>query len=75
VRGDALLEGQEPAQEVELSLGPALDLTEIFGSGHRCAQHDQQDFRQRLNHLPRLARVFKGGKMIEKRLLGHERPR
>lgn len=59
--GDALLEGQETLQKVELLLGPALDLAEILGAGHCPAQDDQQDFRQGIDDLPSLARVLEGG--------------
>ena len=50
--GDAVLQGQEAAQKIELFVGPALDLDEIIGPGHRRAQHTQQDLRQGIDHLP-----------------------
>ena len=49
-------------------------LNEILGSGHRCAEHDQQNLGQRVGHLPGLARVIKGGKMVEQTGRGHQRP-
>jgi hypothetical protein len=75
MRGHALFEGQQAAQEAELLLGPTLDLAKVLGAGHRAAEHDEQDFRERVNHLPRLAGVFECGEMVEKRLLGHQGPR
>ena len=74
MRGDTLLKGQKAAQKIELPVGPEFDLNEILGSGHRCAEHDQQHLRQRVGHLPGLARVIKGGKMVEQTGRGHQRP-
>jgi hypothetical protein len=73
--GDALLEGKETPQKVELLARPSFDLAEILGPGHRPAQDDQQDLGRRIDDLPGSARVLEGGKMIEKAGLGHRGPR
>jgi hypothetical protein len=55
--------------------GPAFDLAETLGAGHRAAQDDQQDFREGVDNLSGLTGVVERGKMIKKRLLLHRRPR
>lgn len=74
VRGNAVREGQKPAPERLLPVGPARDLHEILRPRHRPAQHDQQHLRRRIDRLPRLARVLEGGKLIEQCRAGHGEP-
>ena len=75
MRGHAAGERQHPPKKVELAICPAFDLGEVLGPGHRAAEHDQQDLRQRINDLPRLARVFERRKMVKKRCCAHGSPR
>ena len=51
VAGDAVLVGQEPAQEVEVDFAPVLDLDEVIGADDGGAQDQQQDFGERVKHL------------------------
>ena len=67
VTGDAARERQEAAQDVHVKHRPASDFHEVLRAGERAAQHRQQHFRQRIDHLPRLARVAQRGEMIEER--------
>ena len=60
--GDAVLVGQEPAQEIQAVCAPFLDLDEVLRPAQRRAQHQKQEFRQRVDHLPGLPRVLKGQK-------------
>ena len=73
--GDAPLEGEESAQKIQLPLRPTLDVSEILGPRHRAAKHDEKDFRQWIQDLPRLTGVFQSGEMIKKRRFRHRRPR
>jgi len=57
LRRHAALERQHPAQEVELVIGPLLDLADVLRPGYRPAQHYQQHLGQRMHHFPRLSRV------------------
>lgn len=41
----------------------------------RATEHDRQHLRQRINHLPRLARVFQRGEVVKKGRAGHGAPR
>lgn len=65
-----MFEEQKPAQKIELSQRPAFDLDEILRSRHRPAQHDQQHFRQRIDHLPGLAGIFEDTELINERRTG-----
>jgi hypothetical protein len=71
VGGNATLEGQKAAQKIFLAPRPAFDFNEILPSCHRAAQDHQQDFRQRINHFPSLARIVQRRKMIQKRPCRH----
>ena len=59
--GDAARERQQPARKVELAFAPALDLGEIFRARHRRAEHDKQDFWERIGDLPGLTRIAEYG--------------
>lgn len=71
VGGDAVLEGQQPAQKIQLAPPPAFDLDEILRPRKRPAQDQKQDFRQRIDDFPRLPGIIEGGEMVEKRFAGH----
>jgi hypothetical protein len=75
VRGDAAFERQQTAENVELALAPARDLDEVLRSAERRAEHDEQDLRQRIDHLPRLPWIFERREMVDERLAGHGEPR
>src|SRR3546814_986797 len=49
--------GQEAAQKVEPLPAPQPDLDEILHPAERRAQHHEQDFEQRIDHAPLLARI------------------
>jgi hypothetical protein len=65
VAGDAVLVAQERAQEGQMLIAPLLDLDEIIGASQRCSQCQKQKLGQRIDHLPRLPRVFQRRKMLE----------
>lgn len=59
--------GPKPAQEVELA-PPHRSTSEVLRSGHGRAEDERQDLRQRMNHLPRLARILQRRKCDSKDL-------
>jgi hypothetical protein len=63
--GDAVAVGQEAAQEVDMGFVPVVDLDEVVGSGDAGAQHQRQNFRERVQHLAALPRVLEGGKAVQ----------
>jgi hypothetical protein len=71
VRGDAARVGQEPAEERELALAPPRDLDEVLRPVERRAEHHEQDLGQRIDHLPRLPRVFESREVVDERLARH----
>ena len=73
VRGDAMAVGLEAPQESQPLATPGLDLDEVIGPSQRGGQHQQQDLRQRVDHLPGLPRVLQGGEMVQQGCSGHAR--
>src|SRR3546814_19020778 len=72
--------GQEAAQKVEPLPAPQPDLDEILHPAERRAQHHEQDFGQRIDHAPLLARIGQSREVIQDRrgtrgLTGHGTPR
>lgn len=65
VRGDAALERREATEKVQVLPAPVLDLDEVVGAGKRGTQHQQQDLRQRIDHLPGLTRVLQGAEIVQ----------
>jgi hypothetical protein len=61
----AALVGQEALQEIPPLLAPQPDLDEILHAVKRGAQNQKQDFRQRIDKPPALARVRKRGKVLQ----------
>ncbi len=57
VRGRAILEGPEPAQEVKLLLAKPLDVAEGLRTGQNRQQSQKQDFGERIIHLAGLTMV------------------
>jgi hypothetical protein len=55
VAGDAILAGQEVAQEVHVGFAPVLDLDEIVGRSDGGAQDQKQDFREWVDHFDELS--------------------
>ena len=65
--GDAVLIGQEATQEGQALACPiALISTKSSAPGQRGAQHQQQDLRQRIEHLAASGAGPRGRKMIQK---------
>ena len=60
-----MMEGREPAQEIEVMAAPGGDVVEVVAGRNRGAHHQQQDLAQRIHHPPGLARVLKLGKMLQ----------
>jgi hypothetical protein len=65
VAGDAVLVRQEAAQEIHMGCAPVRDLDEVLGSDDGGAQDQQQDFRQWVDHLCALSRVFERREVVE----------
>jgi hypothetical protein len=65
VARDAVPVGQEAAQERQVLLAPHLDLDEVVRPRQGSAQQEQQDLRQAVEHLGRLARVLQDGEVVE----------
>jgi hypothetical protein len=57
----------EPAQDVQVLSAPQGNLNKVVRSRNGRAQQQQQDFRQRIQHLAGLARVVERGEMGQKR--------
>jgi hypothetical protein len=64
VGGNALYERQEPAQEGQVLAAPEPGFDEILRPRQRRAQDQQHDLRQRIDHLPGLARVLERREMF-----------
>ena len=62
---NAALIRQKPTQEAEPLLTLQLGFDKIIHPAQRRAEHQKQDFGQRINDPPALAGVRQGGKMIE----------
>ena len=74
VRGHAFRKRQKAARKIRLPVTPTFDLNKIPGPRHGRAQHNQKHFLQWVAHLPRLAGVIKGGKMVKQTAPHHHRP-
>lgn len=48
-----------------MRLAPSGDVVVIVAVGDGAADHEQQDLRQRVRHLPRLARILDYGEMVQ----------
>lgn len=59
---------QITAQEGKMRRAPFGNQVAILAVADRAAHDQKQNLRQRVGHTPRLAWVFNGGKMVEKRL-------
>ena len=63
--GDAVVEGREAAQELQVMPAPGGDVVEVVAGGDGAADHQQQDLAQRIHHPPGLARVLELGKVLQ----------
>jgi hypothetical protein len=67
VARDPVPVGQEPAQEGQMLSAPQPRLDEVVSAGQGGGQHQEQDLRQRVEHLPGLARILQRREMIQQR--------
>src|SRR5205823_2407591 len=65
--GNTVMIRKEAAEEHKMGFAPRRDSLVIVAVGDRAAHDQQQDFRQRVRHPPRRARVFDDREMIQKR--------
>ena len=68
VARDAVAVGQEAAQESQVLPAPEPRLDEIVRARQGGGQHQEQDLRQRIEHLPGLARVLQRREMSSKEM-------
>lgn len=59
--------GKKPTQKLQPQIPPKADFHEILHAAQRGAQHQQEDFRQRIDHTQLLARVLQRRKMLQDR--------
>src|SRR3954447_8541582 len=64
--GQAVMVGQEAAQEAQMRLAPIADLVIVVAGGDRAAHDEKQHLRQGIGHPPLLARVRQRRKMVQK---------
>lgn len=57
--------GQIAAQEVEMGRAPVGNQIIVVAIADRAADHQKQDFLQRMRYPPRLAWVFNRGEMLQ----------
>ena len=63
-RSDAVeyaLEGQVPAEEIEMRRAPGSDLLVVVAVGDAAADHQEQNLGQRMQDAPHVARVLDFG--------------
>jgi hypothetical protein len=63
--GDAVMKRRKSAEEIQMMLAPRRDNVEIVAGRDRGADHQQQDFPQRISHPPRLALVLDFRKVLQ----------
>jgi hypothetical protein len=59
----------KPAQKGQMALPPRGDLVVVVAAGDRCRHNQQQNLRQRIAHLRRLARISNHRKMLKQAAL------
>jgi hypothetical protein len=62
---NAVVEGREPAQEIQVMPAPGGDVVEVVAGRDRGAHHQQQHLAQRVHHPPRLTGVLQLGKALQ----------
>ena len=65
--GDAVLAGQVLAEEAEVRRAPAGDVLAVVAVGEGTTDDEEQDFRQRMQDPPHVARIPDLGDVIEQR--------
>src|SRR5438093_1496751 len=65
--GNAVMKRQVAAQKRQMLAAPQGHAVEVVAIGHRGANDEQQDLRQRVGDAPRLARIVNDRKAVKQR--------